>query len=97
MELVILLGAESDIQMAFNRFEDYGEGLGLKFLQELELAYQYIGRHPRIGRLYANNRRRFLVPNFPFGIFYSLEGNRIVISAVLDLRQDPDRIRERLD
>jgi hypothetical protein len=64
MELVVLLGAESDIQMAFNRFEDYGEGLGLKFLQELELAYQYIGRHPRTGRLYANNRRRFLVPNF---------------------------------
>jgi plasmid stabilization system protein ParE len=97
MELVVLLVAESDIQMAFNRFEDFGEGLGLKFLQELEVAYQYIRRHPRIGRLYANNRRRFLVPNFPFGIFYSIEGNRIVISAVLDLRQDPDSIRERLD
>jgi hypothetical protein len=38
-----------------------------------------------------------LVANFPFGIFYSVEGTRIVISAVLDLRQDPDRIRERLE
>jgi hypothetical protein len=50
--------------MAFNRFEDYGEGLGLKFLQDLEIAYQYIGRHPRIGRLYANNRILQLVDQF---------------------------------
>ena len=97
MQLIVLLGAELDIQVAFNRFEEYREGFGLKFLQELELAYEYLRRHPRIGRLYANNRRRFLVPNFPFGIFYSVEGNRILISAVLDLRQDPERIRERLD
>jgi hypothetical protein len=78
MELIVLLGAESDIQVAFNRFEDYREGLGLKFFQELELAYECLRRHPRIGRLYANNRRRFLVPNFPFGIFYAVEGDRIV-------------------
>ena len=97
MQLIVLLGAELDIQAAFNRFEQYRDGFGLKFLQELELAYEYLKRHPRIGRLYANNRRRFLVANFPFGIFYSVEGTRIVISAVLDLRQDPDRIRERLE
>jgi hypothetical protein len=97
MELIVLLGAELDIQAAFNRFEQYRNGFGLKFLQELELAYEYLTRHPDIGRLYANNRRRFLMSNFPFGIFYSVEGNRIVVSAVLDLRQDPDRIRERLE
>lgn len=41
-----------DIQAAFNRFEEYRDGFGLKFLQEL--AYEYLRRHPRIGRLYAN-------------------------------------------
>jgi len=69
---------------------------GIQFIQELELAYEYLRRHPRIGRLYANNRRRFLVPDYPFSIFYAVEGNRIVISAVLDLRQDPEKIRKRL-
>ena len=42
MELIVLLGAESDIQVAFNRFEEYREGVGLQFLQELELAYEYL-------------------------------------------------------
>ena len=97
MEIVVLLAAELDIQKAFNRFEEYREGLGVTFLQELDVAYEYLQRHPRIGRLYAEDRRRFLVPNFPFGIFYSLIADRIIISAVLDLRQDPERIRKRLE
>lgn len=54
-------------------------------------------RHPHIGRLYAEDRRRFLVSNFPFGIFYSVTARRIIISTVLDLRQDPERIRERFE
>ena len=72
MEIVVLLAAELDVQTAFNRFEEYREGLGVTFLQELDVAYEYLQRHPRIGRLYAEDRRRFLVPNFPFGIFYSI-------------------------
>jgi hypothetical protein len=50
MQLIVLLGAELDIQVAFNRFEDYREGFGLKFVQELELAYEYLRRHPRMVR-----------------------------------------------
>ena len=38
MEIVVLLAAELDIQAAFNRFEEYRQGLGVTFLQELELA-----------------------------------------------------------
>ena len=31
----------------------------------------------------------------PFGIFYVVESNRIVVHAVPDLRQDSEKIRER--
>jgi hypothetical protein len=51
IELIVLLAAESDIQAAYNRFEEYQEGLGLKFIQDLELAYEYLRHHPRMGRL----------------------------------------------
>jgi hypothetical protein len=67
MEVVVLFAAELDIQTAFNRFEEYREGFGLKFLQELEVAYEYLQRHPLIGRLYAEDRRRFLCQIFHSG------------------------------
>jgi hypothetical protein len=66
MELIVLLAAESDIQTAYNHFEDFKEGFGLKFIQDLELAYEYLRHHPRIGRLYKSNRRRFLLSRYPF-------------------------------
>jgi hypothetical protein len=34
-----------------------------------------------------------LIPRYPFGIFYVAESNRIVIHAILDLRQDPEKFR----
>jgi hypothetical protein len=40
--------------------------------------------------------RRLLVQGFPFGIFYTLEGRRIIVSGVMDLRQDPKVIARRL-
>ena len=48
-----------------------------------------------IGRLYRGRYRRLLIPRYPFGIFYVVESNSIVVHAVLDLRQDPKKIRER--
>jgi len=93
----VLLAAESDIQTAYNRFEDFKEGFGPKFIQDPKLAYEYLSNHSRIGRLYKSNRRRFLLSRYPFGIFYAVEGSRIVISAILDLRQDPEAIRKRLE
>jgi hypothetical protein len=37
----------------------------------------------------------FTHPKIPFGIFYVVESNRIVVHAFPDLRQDPKKIRER--
>jgi len=37
-----------------------------------------------------------LVHGFPYGVFYTLEGRRIIISGVMDLRKNPEIIRRRL-
>ena len=39
--------------------------------------------------------RRLLIPRYPFGIFCVVESNGIFIHAAPDLRQDPEKIRER--
>lgn len=49
-----------------------------------------------MARVYGGRFRRLLVRGFSCGLFYTVTGDRIFVTAVLDLRQDPERIRERL-
>jgi hypothetical protein len=37
-----------------------------------------------------------LVRDFPYGIFYSVQPSRLIVVAVLDLRQDPETIRRKV-
>jgi plasmid stabilization system protein ParE len=80
MEVVLLLSAERDLQEAYNWVEEHRRGREQFFLQDVELRLENRGRY-----------RRLLIPRYPFGIFYVVESNRIVVHAVSDLRQDPER------
>lgn len=51
---------------------------------------------PSIGPVYTGRFRRLVLSGTPFGLFYCLEPRRLVISALLDLRQSPEAIRSRL-
>jgi plasmid stabilization system protein ParE len=95
MEVVLLLAAERDLQEAYNWVEEHRPGREQFFLQAVGLRLEHLKRFPLIGLLYRGRFRRLLIPRYPFGIFYVVESNRIVLHAVLDLRQDPEKIRER--
>ena len=96
VDLILLLQADHDIQAAFDRYEAYQPGRGEHFLRQLDVALTLLRCHPELARVYAGPYRRLLVREFPFGIFYAREGKRIVVAAVLDLRQNPRTIRRRL-
>jgi hypothetical protein len=94
---VILVGrADADVQAAFNRLDDYQSGRGEVFIQQLDLALEFLRQNPEAAPVYAGPYRRMLLRNFPYGIFYQVQPRRVVVVAVLNLRQDPKRIRERL-
>jgi len=95
-EIVFLFSADEDIQAAYEFYEDCQPGRGEVFMRLLDVGFTYVREFPQVGPVFKGRYRRVLVPDFPFGIFYSLEGNRIIITAILDLRQDPEVIRKRL-
>ena len=95
-ELILLLRADADIQAAFERYEEWQEGRGVIFLRHLDAAFELLRAHPEIAPVFKHGHRRLLVAGFPFGIFYSIEGNRIIVAGVADLRQDPEAILRRL-
>lgn len=96
IEVIRLVGAEADIQAAYERLEDVREGAGDRFLRELDRCASLMARYPSIGRRHRGPFRKLLVSGYPYGVFYAVQPSRVVIVAVLDLRQNPEAINERL-
>jgi hypothetical protein len=94
MEVVFLLSAERISKRPTTGLKSTVEGEQF-FLQDVQLRLEHLQKYPLIGRLYRGRYRRLLIPRYPFGIFYVVESNRIVVHAFPDLRQDPEKIRER--
>ena len=95
-ELVFLFSADADIQSAYEFYERSRPGRGEVFMRYLDLAFGRLREFPESAPVFYRSYRRMLMRGFPFGIFYALEGRRIVISSIMDLRQDPEAIRRRL-
>ena len=89
-EVVLLLSADINIQRAYEWFEAQGEERADRFLGELERLLGLLSTFPELGPVVYATRRRLLMREFNFGIFYTIVGARVIVSNVLDLRSDPD-------
>jgi plasmid stabilization system protein ParE len=96
MDLILLLQADHDIQTAFNRCEEFQEGRGEVLMRHLDAALTLMRQHPEIAPIYGGRYRRMLIRDFPFGIFYEVQPTRIVVGAIMDLRQAPETTRRKV-
>lgn len=96
MEIILLLSADNDIQSAFDRYDGFQEGRGEIFMRQLDACLGLLRQQPHIAPKFAGNYRRFLMKDFPLGIFYEVQPARIVVNGIMDLRQDPKTINRRL-
>ena len=95
-DLILLLRADHDIQTVFERYENYQQGRGEIFMRQLDAAFTLLRQHPEVAPVYAGPYRRMLTREFPYGVFYVVQPTRIIVAAIMDLRQDPQAIRRRL-
>lgn len=74
-------------------------GLGDAFADEIEAGVRSIIARPRTWRIVEDDVRRSLVNRFPYGIYYTIESDMVVIWAVkhLHLHRDPDYWQQRRD
>ena len=91
-----LSGADADLQQIFNQLEDYREDFGVEFIMAVDAYLARIAVFPESAPPYIDKVRRQVMRGFPYGIFYEPHPTRILIAAILDLRQDPEKIRRRL-
>ena len=96
VEIFVKPRAELDLFKAFSFYDEQSSGLGEEFVLCVDAKLEFINRHPKACPEMYKDFRRGLISRFPFGIYYKIEGKRIVVFAVLDLRQDPEKIQYRL-
>ncbi len=86
----MLSGAEQDLFGHYCRLEERREGAGVKFDEVIHEQLELLRFNPFMGPVYpaASPMRRRLVLEWDAGIYYSVEGRRNVIHAILHLRQD---------
>lgn len=96
MQVEILSGAEHDIQEMFNVLFDLSERKANRWLEEVDRVIYILSAHPAAGRLFRGHSVRSInLHPFPLSLFYTVVGARILVGAVLDMRQRPaDLLRQ---
>jgi len=95
MKYRLLSVAAEDLAEAIEFYERQSAGLGSRFLDEFEAAIQRLLRCPEAWTTISPNQRRCLFRRFPFAILYAIDGRDIIVTAVMDLRMDPDKQKAR--
>ncbi|HCP91334.1 MAG TPA: hypothetical protein DIT76_04700 [Spartobacteria bacterium] len=96
MHVELLRGAEADLLEVYVRLEEVRPGLGERFYRTLDAAFERLPNYPEMAPVYRGVYRRLVLRPFGFGIFYAIESDRLMVGAILDLRQDPESIERRL-
>lgn len=89
--------AEADLVAAYTYYEHAAEGLGAEFLRAVEATLAMIERNPLLYSSVHGEVRRGLLRRFPYGVFYTVTGEEIVVLACFHARRDPARWQSRLD
>lgn len=83
--------AERELQEAVEFYEAVENGLGARFLDEVEAAVSRVIAHPMAWAPMSARTRRCRTSRFPYGLFYQIRRDEILIVSVMDLRRDPKR------
>ena len=96
MKIRLLPQAEVDLEVGADFYESQRSGLGTYFTEclvsDIESLTLYGGVHEQYRGFF-----RCLSKRFPFSIYYKTSEDWLDIYAILDARQDPQRIDSMLD
>ncbi len=81
--------ADVDVEAAFEWYENERPGLGLEFLDELRARYNRIADGPLKYQELRGGIRRTLLRRFPYAVYFAIEGDIVVVVAVLHASRDP--------
>lgn len=86
----------NDIKGSYLWYEDKLQGLGNRFLKELEDGYTAIQNFPDTWANFQYGFKRYILNKFPFSILYKVAEEKIVILAIMHNSRKPNYWIDRL-
>lgn len=87
--------AEADIEEVAVWYESQRQGLGQEFLGEVLGLCETIAENPAMYPVVHRHTRRALIRRFPFGVYFRIEDEQVIIVAVIHGSRHPRNWRQR--
>ena len=87
--------AAADLRHARSWYDDIRPELGERFAVAVDKTIEAIAEHPLQFPVVHRGRRRAGVRRFPYGIFFEIQPERIVVIACFHAKRDPERWQAR--
>ena len=95
-EVLLRSEAETDIREAYQWYEMQAQGLGEEFIKAVDACLASVQRSPMAYSSIYRDIRRDLQRRFPYGIFYLIEADRVIVIACFHARRDPQGLQSRM-
>ncbi len=90
-QLELRENARTGVINGFKWYETKSEGLGARFVQQVEDVIEYIGKDPLHFQVRYKDYREALLKNFPYVVIYQVIGNLVIVSSVYPARANPEK------
>jgi plasmid stabilization system protein ParE len=93
--ILFRVAAARDVEDAFLWYERQRAGLGEEFLAAVEDAVRLIESNPEAFPVVHRDARRALLRRFPYGLFYRVTSEDIIIVGCFHVKRNPTAWRSR--
>jgi plasmid stabilization system protein ParE len=87
--------AEADVEEAFQWYEAQRTGLGAAFRHAIDVAVAAVESRPDTYAALHRNTRRVLLPKFPYGLYYRIMDQNILVVGCIHAKRHPRVWRSR--
>lgn len=96
MKIRFLSPAYIELDEAVRYYDHQLPGLGFRFYQEISSAIERIKLLPEGWTKINGQTRRCTLKGFPYAIFYIIEKEEILVTAVAHLHRNPEHYKDRI-
>ncbi len=96
MKVQLLSPANKELVEAIEYYNYQLPGLGFRLFNEVSASIERITLLPEAWTKIGKYTRRCLLKGFPYAIFYVIEENGIVVTAIANLHRNPEHYKNRI-